>query len=490
VQKLMKVGRVGALQTCTTTVIDTFTLMSNRPNAKTAPVVIAIATGTILNPLDATMLAVALPAIHVHFGASMADGSWLVSGFFLASAASQALMGKLADRLGPRAVFRAGMLVIAISCAIAPFCPSLGWLVAARIVQALGTSTAFPAGMSVIREHLRHDDGSLPVKAMGVVTTVNTLSAAIGPLIGGILITSAGWAATFLANIPVALLALILAERWLPEDRIHHVNRQTKVLVGGLDLIGALLYTVPVVALLLALLNFGTTTGWCCLILVVPLAAVFIVWECRTDNGFMDISLLRARPGLLLIFTQYGLANLAYYGLLFALPAWLQITRCESPTIAGSVLFPIASCSAAVTPLAANWIHRRGPLPTLFTASVMLIVGGTAMFTVTPTTPLVLIAVIGLLIGIANNPTTLGLQAVLYSQIPRSQTGTLSGIFQSFRYVGAIMSTALLGNAFNDNSGENGLLATAVVVLGIGITTTIMNGNTRKSFKAPGRDLA
>jgi MFS family permease len=450
---------------------------------KTAPVVIAIATGTILNPLDATMLAVALPAIRAHFEASMAAASWLVSGFFLASAASQALMGRLADRLGPRAVFRAGMLVIAFSCAIAPFCPSLGWLVAVRIVQALGTSTAFPAGMSIIREHLRHDDGSLPVKAMGVVTTVNTLSAAIGPLIGGILVASVGWAATFLVNIPVALLALILAGRWLPEDRIDDVKRQTRGLASGLDLVGALLYTVPVLALLVALLNLGTTISWCCLILVLPAVAVFVAWEYRTDNGFMDIALLRARPGLLLIFTQYGLANLAYYGLLFALPAWLQIIRGASPTVAGSVLFPIAACSAAATPLAANWIHRYGPLPTLFTASVMLIVGSTAMFTITPTTPLVLIALIGLLIGIANNPTTLGLQAVLYSQIPRTQTGTLSGVFQSFRYIGAIMSTVLLGDAFNESSGDNGLLATAVVVLSIGITTTMMNGYTRKNLR-------
>jgi MFS family permease len=448
---------------------------------KTAPIVIAIATGTILNPLDATMLAVALPAIRAHFGASMVAVSWLVSGFFLASAASQALMGRLADRLGPRVVFRAGMLVIAFSCAVAPFCPSLGWLVAIRIVQALGTSTAFPAGMSIIREHLRRDDGSLPVKAMGVVTTVNTLSAAIGPLMGGLLITSAGWAATFLVNVPVALLALILAGRWFPEDRVHHVNRQTKSLISGLDLVGALLYTVPVIALLVALLNFGTTMGWCFLTIVLPAAAVFIAWEYRTDNGFMDIALLRARPGLLLIFAQYGLANLAYYGLLFALPAWLQIIRGVSPTVAGSVLFPIAACSAAVTPLAASWIHRCGPLPTLFTASIMLIVGSTVMFAITPTTPLVLIALTGLLIGIANNPTTLGLQAVLYSQIPRTQTGALSGVFQSFRYIGAIMSTVLLGDAFNSNSGEKGLLATAVVVLSIGITTTMMNAYTRKN---------
>ncbi|MEU3708590.1 MFS transporter [Streptomyces catenulae] len=439
--------------------------MNTVPVVRGGPVVATIALGTVLNPLDATMVAVALNRIQGHFGVSVAAVSLLASGFFVAGAVGQALMGGLADRFGPRRVFRAGLLVVAVACTLAPLAPTLGSLVGLRVVQALGTSVAFPTGMAIIRRRLSRSSA----KAMGGVTTVNTLSAAVGPLAGGLLVSWAGWQATFLANVPVAVAAVVLAGRVLPADppRAAHPPR--------VDLPGAALYTAALVALLTFLLGPGSPVSWAALAVAVPFAVGFLRWERRVREPFLDVTLLARRPVLLGVFAQYGLANIAYYGMLYVVPTWLQAERGTDPTTAGLVLVPVAVCSAAVTPLAAWWIQSRGARPTLLTASAVLVAGGGLLLTVDGTTPLASIAVACVLIGMVNNPNTLGLQALLYAHTPTEQTGTVSGFFQGFRYIGSILSTALLGLAVGPRAHDAGIHLMAGAVLAVGVLVTAVN---------------
>ncbi|GAA3183415.1 MULTISPECIES: MFS transporter [Streptomyces] len=435
------------------------------PVIRGGPVVATLATGTVLNPLDATMVAVALNRIQAHFGVSVAAVSLLASGFFVAGAVGQALMGELADRFGPRRVFRAGLLVVAVSCACAPFAPASGWLVGLRVVQALGTSVAFPAAMATIRRQLPRSSG----KAMGVITTVNTLSAAVGPLAGGLLVSWAGWQAVFVANVPVALIAVLLAGRLLPADPPRATD------APRMDLLGAGLHTAALVALLVFLLDPGSPASWVAIAAAVPFTVAFLLWERRAPKPFLDVTLIARRPVLLGVFAQYALANIAYYGMLYAVPTWLQADRGTDPTTAGLVLVPVAVCSAAVTPPAARWIQRRGAGPALLAASAVLVAGGGLMLTVDHTTPLALITVVCVLVGMVNNPHTLGLQAVLYAHTPTEQTGAVSGFFQGFRYIGSILSTALLGPALGSQAHAGGLHLVAGAVLGVGALVTVVN---------------
>ena len=111
----------------------------------------AVAWGTLLNPLNSSMIAVALVPIQGAFRVSVADATWLISGFYLAGAVGQPLMGRLADQFGPRRVFVGGLVLAGLTGAVAPFAPSIGWLAGLRVLQAIGTAGAFPAGMAIFR---------------------------------------------------------------------------------------------------------------------------------------------------------------------------------------------------------------------------------------------------------------------------------------------------------------------------------------------------
>src|SRR5581483_4107827 len=145
---------------------------------------VAIALGVILNPLNSSMIAVALVAVHDDFHVSIGTSTWLVSAFYLVGAVGQPLMGRLADLLGGRRVFISGIALAAVVCALAPPSPSFGWLVAARAVQALATSTAFPAGLGLIRAASGH---RVPASALALLSVAASTSAALGPTIGGLL---------------------------------------------------------------------------------------------------------------------------------------------------------------------------------------------------------------------------------------------------------------------------------------------------------------
>src|ERR1700694_5081455 len=108
----------------------------------------AVLAGSLLNPLNSSMLAVALVLLQAHFRVSLATASWLLSSFSLAAAVAQPLMGRFADLFGARRVFCSGLLLVGVSGALAPLAPGFGWLIAVRMVQALGTSAAYPAGLA------------------------------------------------------------------------------------------------------------------------------------------------------------------------------------------------------------------------------------------------------------------------------------------------------------------------------------------------------
>jgi MFS family permease len=135
------------------------------------------------------MIAVALVPLRDDFDVTLATVSWLVSAFYLAAAVGQPLMGRLSDLLGPRRVFCAGWVLVGLTGALAPLAPSFGWLVLARVMQAVGTSAAFPAGLAMIRR----STGAADTAALGALAIAASVSAALGPVLGGVLVSVACW---------------------------------------------------------------------------------------------------------------------------------------------------------------------------------------------------------------------------------------------------------------------------------------------------------
>src|SRR5579885_1480846 len=393
----------------------------------------AIMMGTLLNPLNSSMIAVALVLIQTHFKIGVADASWLLSGFYLAAAVAQPLMGRFADLFGPRRIFCVGLVLVAVTSLLAPLSPAFGWLIVFRVLQALGTSAAYPSGLAIIRGS--DPGGKAPAGALGVLAIAASVSAALGPVLGGFLAALAGWPAIFLVNVPVTVVGLLLALRWLPADARHMSDESAAPSQGSalraalqiVDLPGIALFIVMLASLLAFLLSLPAGPLWP-LLPVAPIAAVLLALrELRVAEPFLNVRMLAANRPLVGVYAQFAAVNVVFYSIFFSVPLWLERVRDFDPGSSGSLL--------------------------------LLVFNGA--------TPVIAILVVCAILGIPTGFNNLGLQAALYESAPAAQMGAAGGQFQTFRYVGAILSTSLLGLVFSTAVSSAGLHGLAYILAAI-----------------------
>jgi len=430
----------------------------------------AVSAGTLLNPLNSSMIAVALLSLSADFRVSTVTVTWLISGFYLAGAIGMPLMGRLADQFGPRRIFSLGLLIVGLTGVLAPLAPSFGWLLGIRIVQAFGTAAAYPAGLAIIRAH---DRGSrAPATALGALTVAGSVSAALGPVLGGGLVALAGWPAIFLVNVPVVVVGLVLARRWLPADSESGAASSGEAqprwaAVRLLDLPGVVLFAAMLAGVLGFLLSLSGRPLWLLLPLAVVAALLLLLREYRVASPFLDVRLLVANRPLLGIYLQFAAVNFVFYSVFFGLPLWLEEARRFAPDTAGLLLLPVAGVGVLVTPLAARIINRSGPRVTLIAGAILLLVGSLLLFLFDNSTPVPVLLAVAAVLGIPNSFNNLGLQATLYDVAPAGQMGAVGGLFQTFRYIGAILSTALIGLVLGPSATSDSLHTLAVVIAAV-----------------------
>lgn len=430
-----------------------------------ARLVAAVSIGTLLNPLNSSMIAVALLPLRSDFEVGIGAASWLISGFYLAAAVSQPLMGRVADQFGARRIFALGLVLVCLSSGLAPLAPSFGWLVACRVAQACGTSVSFPCALILIRNATNDPTGRPPAGAMGVVSVAGSVSAALGPVLGGFLVSLAGWQAIFLVNVPVALAGLAATLAWLPPDPL--ASRSPGPEGTAVDPVGVLLFAVTMACLLGFLLSVPSGPTWA-LLPIVPVAAVlFVLWEGRTRAPFIDMRMLVSNRSLTGVYVQFAAINVAFYGAFFGLPLWFEQERGMPPRLTGLLLLPIAGIGLFATPAAVRLIDRRGVRAALIVGSAGLGLGALLLLTFRSDTPIAVILVVSTVLGLPTAFNNLGLQARLYSVTPPERTGAAAGLFQTARYVGAILSTSLLGLVFGRTVSNAGLHLIAVSMTGI-----------------------
>src|SRR6185312_6751968 len=173
--------------------------------------------------LDVTIVNVALPTIQQDFHAPLAGLQWIMDAYTLVLASFLMLAGSTADRLGRRRIFRAGLLLFTLGSLLCSLAPGLGWLVAARVLQAVGGSMLNPVAMSIVTNTFTEPRER--ARAIGVWSAVFGLSMALGPVLGGFLVTEIGWRGIFWVNVPVGLATLVLTGLFVPESRAPRARR-------------------------------------------------------------------------------------------------------------------------------------------------------------------------------------------------------------------------------------------------------------------------
>ena len=400
------------------------------------------------------MIAVALAQLQDDFTVGVATSTWLVSGFYVAAAVAQPLMGRLVDRLGARRLFVTGLVIVLAASGLTPFVPGFWWLVGLRVVQAFGTSTAYPAALVLIRAGT--PEGRPPTAGLGAITVANSTSAALGPVLGGFLVAAAGWQAVFLVNVPLTVVGLVLAWRILPRGPAGDPVPAGR-LIGSLDLPGVALFSATMVTLLVGVLSFTSRPhGWL-LGAAGVLGLAFVLRERAVAEPFLDLRGLVRNRSLTSVLVQQGLINFVFYSTFFALPLWLERVRGYPSDQAGLFVLPIAGLGVLTVPIAARLVRARGSRAALLLGSVALLVATATVQLLGLGTPALLIVVFGLLLGIPNGFNNLGLQTALYDAAPGGRTGSAGGLFQTFRYVGAIGATATIGILFDRDLTSAGL---------------------------------
>jgi EmrB/QacA subfamily drug resistance transporter len=391
--------------------------------------------------LDNTIVNVALPSIQRELHASVSGLQWVISGYTMVLASFLVLAGSTGDRLGRRSTFQAGLATFTVGSLLCSLAPSLGWLVAFRMVQAVGGSMLNPVAMSIIVNTFT--DRAERARAIGVWGAAIGVSLALGPVVGGLLIASVGWRGIFWVNIPVGVAAIVLTAVFVPESKAPHPRR--------LDPLGQVLVIVILASLVYGIIE-GPHHGWgspeiigCFALFAVALSAL-LWYEPRRDEPLLDLRFFRSAPfsGATLIAIS---AFAALGGFLFLNTLYLQDVRGYTALHAGLLTLPLAAVTVFFAPLSGRIISRRGPRLPLLAAGICLTVGAVMLTRLSAGTPvgwlLASYVVFGTGFGLVNAPIT----NTAVSGMPRTQAGVAAAIASTSRQVGQSLGVAVVGSA-------------------------------------------
>lgn len=422
-------------------------------------VLAAVALGTMLAPLNSTMIAVALPHIVEEFHVDVAAAGWLVTAYLIVMAAIQPVAGKLGDLLGRRRLIIGGLVVFGVASIGAAVAPGLEMLLLFRLLQAFSGAVSLPNGVALLRE-------IIPVarraSSFGMVSAATSLAAAAGPPLGGFLLQGGGWRTLFFANVPVVLLALVLGWRAIPRTASRPRERTV-----SFDIAGSLLLFI-LLGGLAALLSQGrrgmdlvlVTAGT---LVLIGIAIFFIRHELRHPDPVVSLGLFRRRA-----FTAASganaLSNLAMYVMLLAIPLLLGMRQGWTSAQTGLVLAVLFGVMVVFSPLGGRIADRVGRRRPAVAGTLMLAVGvfPLVMAGTDIGIPLLLagLAISGAGIGISGA----GLQTSAMDSVDVTEAGVAAGVYSTCRYFGSIVGSSLLGGLLGTTYTASGFQAVFIMV--------------------------
>ncbi|WP_457972345.1 MFS transporter [Arthrobacter sp. D1-17] len=445
--------------------------MSNSSRAGLA--VAGLSLGTSLNPLNSSMIAVALVVLREDFRLDVATVTWVITAFYITSAAGQPLMGRLADRFGPRRLFMLGMGLVAATCALAPFSPNFVFVCIARALMALGTATAYPSAVVMVGALARMAN-TTSTRPLGRIQMANTSGAAVGPVVGGLLISLMGWEALFLINVPLSLAALFIVRKCAPPDEGREQGSVASLLRDS-DIPGILAFTASMVLLLMGLLNALPGFRWWLLGAAMVLAMLFGWRELSFKRPFLDLRLLGRNRPLLLVYLGFTVFSAVYYFAFFGLPQLLQEAGGYDPGLVGLLMLPLAAMSVVVTPLAARGIDRFGVRRVLLAGVALLAVVAAALWLLTTSLAVLLVLALTALMGVPYGAVGIASNQGLYLSAAPEDRGVAAGIFQTCRYVGAISATVMIGLFYGTGVNQENWGRMVLVMLGLCAGTFVVS---------------
>ncbi|MGI5220713.1 MFS transporter [Nocardia sp. CA-290969] len=401
---------------------------------------LACCSSLFLSSLDTSALVVALPALQVDLGLEVAGLQWVVVANALARGSTLFLAGSLADRYGPRRIFRIGVVLFGTASLLCFLSSGFGELIVWRVLQGVGGSLMTPASISLLTGAFQ--DPVARSRALGSWSATAGVSTALGPVIGGVLVATVGWRSVFLLCLPFAAL-VVLALRWVPESPVPRLRR--RIDLAGHVSIAATLFCVTFA------LSGGARDGWlsastllALLATAVSMALVVRV-EGRAVDPVLDPAIFRL-PQLRGAVMTAGFSYFCLTGMNFVNTLYLQQVRGYDPWEAGLMALPLTAGTLVAAKVSGRMLGRYGPRKPILVAYLFLIAAMTALaLEATTTAPigwvLAAFTLLGIGMGMANPPATSSAVAAL----PPERAGSASAITSTSRQVGMNLGTATLG---------------------------------------------
>ncbi|MBS3975392.1 MAG: MFS transporter [Syntrophomonadaceae bacterium] len=421
-------------------------------------VLASVSMGTVLMVTNGTIVGVALPTMAYEMQTDLAVIQWVVLAYLLALSALLPITGRLSDMFGRKLMYCTGLIIVvigAIACAVAP---NLGWLIAARVLMALGAAMPMSNGQAIVTSVFPAKERGMALGITGSMVAIGTMA---GPVIGGFLIQWAGWPAVFLVNIPLGFVAFAAAAWLLPKD--NGGCRQE-----SFDFAGAGLFIAATVALLLAVAMapvWGTGPAtWLAAITALGAMLLFVARERRTQYPLIDLDLFRIRLFSLSIGAAF-LSFVAMSATAILTPFYLQDILGFPPSSLGLLLLPYPVVLCIVAPVSGYFSDK---IPGVFLTTTGLLINGAGLIWLASIDPsqglwviLTCMSILGFGMGLFLSPNN----SAVMGSVPEQRLSVANGMNSLIRNLGMVIGTAVAVGVFTAARNDYLISATAAPVL-------------------------
>ena len=406
------------------------------------PAMWALVLGFFMILVDSTIVSIATPALMRHFAADINTVLWVTSAYLLAYAVPLLITGRLGDRIGPKRVYLAGLIVFTLASLWCGLTGSITGLIVARVVQGLGASMMTPQTMSVITRTFAAENRGQAMALWGAVAGIATL---VGPILGGVLIDSLGWEWIFFVNVPVGVLGFVLAWRLVPDLQTHsHTFDWLGVVLSALGLFCGVFAIQEGEAF-----DWGHIWGPFSVPSLLAAGAVlliaFVWWQSRIrTEPLVPLGLFRDR--------NFSLANLAIItvgftvtAMIFPFTIYAQVVRGLTPTGAALLLAPQAVMAILFARPVGRLVDRVHPR---LVAGIGLVGVSASLFVMSllmrPGSPTWQILLAAAALGIATTLTFGPLSTTAARNLPLPMAGAGSGVYNTTRQMGSVLGSAAI----------------------------------------------
>jgi len=402
-------------------------------------VLIAIGMAIFLGTLDGSIVNVALPTLVDEFDTTFSVAQWVVLAYLLTQTTLTLGFGRLGDMIGKKPIFTAGFGIFTIGSVLAGLSPTIGFLIAARVVQAFGAAMIFALGFAITTESFPPSERG---KALGINGTTVSLGIMAGPIIGGIILEAMDWRWIFFVNLPIGIIGTITALKFVPNTKPKGKQR--------FDFAGAGSFFIGLLTFLLGLTlgqGVGFTDPRVLVLFAVSVATLiaFVLIERRVAQPMVNLGLFESRDLTVNLITGF-VAFFALSGMIFLVPFYLTDVIGLSPREIGFALGAIPISMGIVAPMSGTLSDRIGSRPvTVAGLALMTIAYGIAAFWLEGATTVVVIVIVGLVVGLGMGIFQSPNNSAILGSVPHDQLGVTSGMLTINRTTASVTGIAILG---------------------------------------------